>query len=216
MEHGYATASNYKTSILSTIKAHDLTQYDIGVFDGTIEPITEPQYTDAICNELGTATGDWANWKQYDELWKNTPIGNSTVGKIGCAMTAVAMQIMRSGVATTLGANFNPGTFALELAKLGGFDSKGNINWSVVSKIAPGFQWTGDREYGNISPSNINSLVNQGYYVILNVKNGRHWVAVDRVEGDKIYMFDSGSGGTEVGQTYGLNSVVGYTLYKKG
>ena len=213
---GYASASNYEKIIASVINTYDLTQYDIGQFDGTIDPITDQQYTNAICNELGTSTGDWANWKQYDPAWKSVPLGPSTVGAIGCAMTSVAIQIARSGVSTTLGADFNPGTFAQALTRVGGFDSRGNISWSSVTNIAPSFNWTGTRAHGSISPSTIDSLVKQGYYVILNVKNGRHWVAVDRVEGNKIYMFDPGSGGTEVGQTYGLNSVVGYTTYRKG
>ena len=213
---GYASASNYEKSISSVINTYNLTQYDIGSFDGTIDPITDPQYTNAICNELGTSTGDWANWKQYDPKWKSVPLGPSTVGAIGCAMTSVAIQIARSGVSTTLGADFNPGTFAQALTQVGGFDSRGNIDWYSVTKIAPSFHWTGTRVYGSVSPSTIDSLIQQGYYVILNVKNGRHWVAVDRVEGNKIYMFDPGSGGTEVGQTYGLSSVVGYTTYRKG
>lgn len=213
---GYASASNYKSTLLSVINTYNLTSYDIGSFNGTIDPITNPQYTNAICNELGASTGDWANWKQYDPAWKNVPLGPSTVGAIGCAMTSVSIQIARSGVSTTLGADFNPGTFALALRGVGGFDKKGNINWSSVSNIAPSFQWTGTRAQGYTSPSTIDSLIKQGYYVILNVKNGRHWVAVDRVEGNKIFMFDPGSGGTEVGQTYGLNSIVGYTTYRKG
>lgn len=213
---GYASASNYEKTISSVINTYNLTQYDIGNFDGTIDPITDPQYTNAICNELGASTGDWANWKQYDPKWKSVPLGPSTVGAIGCAMTSVAIQIARSGVSTTLGADFNPGTFAQALTQVGGFDSRGNIDWSSVTKIAPSFHWTGTRVYGSVSPSTIDSLIQQGYYVILNVKNGRHWVAVDRVEGNKIYMFDPGSGGTEVGQTYGLSSVVGYTTYRKG
>lgn len=213
---GYASASNYEKTISSVINTYNLTQYDIGSFDGSIDPITNPQYTNAICNELGTSTGDWANWKQYDSKWKNVPLGPSTVGTIGCAMTSVAIQIARSGVSTTLGADFNPGTFARALTQVGGFDEKGNIDWNSVTKIAPSFHWTGTRVYGSIGPGTVESLINQGYYVILNVKNGRHWVAVDRVEGNKIYMFDPGSGGTEVGQTYGLNSIVGYTTYRKG
>lgn len=212
---GYASASNYKSTILSTIKNNELTQYDIGSFSGVINPFTEPQFTSAICNELGVSSGEWSNWKQYNPTWGGVALGPKTVGQIGCAMTSVAMQIMRSGVQTTLGADFNPGTFASALAKVGGFDAKGNINWGAVSKIAPGFQWTG-RVRNGVDSNTIGELVSQGYYVILNVKNGRHWVAVDRVEGNKIYMYDPGSGGTEVGQTYGLNSIVGYTTYRKG
>lgn len=213
VSHGYASDSSYKKKIMNIIADYDLTQYDIGTWDGSINPVTDPEYNDQICAP-GTATGDWANWKQYDPAWKNVPLGPSTVGAIGCAMTSISIQIMRSGVSTTLGANFNPGTFAQELTRIGGFDSRGNIYWAKVTEIAPGFNFV--RRGNTKSVNEIASYVNQGYYVILNVKNGKHWVAVDRVEGNKIYMFDPGSGGTEVGQTYGLESIVGYALYKRG
>ncbi len=215
VDKGYASAQNYKSTLSATILNNNLVQYDIGSFSGTVTPVTDIQFSNNLCNELGMASGDWQNWKQYDPAWASVPLGPSTVGKIGCAMTSVAMQIMRSGVSTTLGADFNPGTFAQALRQVGGFDSRGNINWGAVSNIAPGFKWTG-RVRSGVDPGTIGDLVSQGYYVILNVKNGRHWVAVDRVEGNKIYMYDPGSGGTEVGQTYGLSSIVGYTTYRKG
>ena len=130
-------------------------------------------------------------------------------------MTSVCIQIMRSGVSTTLGFNFNPGTFAQEMTSIGGFDQRGNIYWAKATSIASGFSFV-NAVRRKAGPSELANLVNQGYYIILNVKNGRHWVAVDRVENNKIYMFDPGSPGTEVGETYGLDSIVGYVYYKKG
>ncbi len=212
---GYATASTYQSTLLGVIKDNDLTQYDIGVWNGTITEITDNQYTDAICYYGGGSMGDWATWKQTDPRWKDTPFGNTTLGPHGCAVTSVAIQIMRSGVSTTLGSNFNPGTFATALDKAGGFDSRSFIQWGMVEKIAPSFKFSG-REHLPPQISQLESYINQGYYIILNVKNGAHWVAVDRIEGNKIHMFDSGSTGTEVGATYGLNTIVGYALYKVG
>ena len=142
------------------------------------------------------------------------PLGNKTVGEIGCAMTSVCIQIMRSGASILLDEEFNPGTFAQRMTAINGFDRIGNIYWDKVSSIAPDFQFV-NRVTKNAQPSEISNLVDQGYYVILNVKNGRHWVAVDRVENNKIYMLDPGSEGTEVGETYGLGSIVGYAYYRK-
>lgn len=215
IDNGYATASNYRSSILSTIKNNNLEQYDIGTWNGSIDPIEGQLYTDRTCNVAGGGyAGEWDSWKQDDSRWSDVPIGNKTVGEIGCATTAVAILAKRSGLPTTIDPNFNPGTFAKELAKVGGY--YGNLlNWGAVSKIVPGYSYAGG-EQKKVGPSEVAAFINQGYDVVLNVKYGNHFVAVDRVEGDAIYMFDSGSGGNEVGHTYGLGSIVGYRLFKKG
>lgn len=215
VDNGYATASNYKSTILSTISAHNLEQYDIGTWSGTIDPIEGTTYTNRICNVAGGGyAGEWDSWKQDDPNWKDVPIGDKTLGEIGCAATSLAILAKRSGLPTTIDSNFNPGTFVKELAKVGGFEGR-LLNWGAVSKIVPGYNYAGG-DQAKVGPSEVAAFINQGYDVILNVKNGNHFVAIDRVEGDKIYMFDSGSGGNEVGHTYGLNSIVGYRLFRKG
>lgn len=215
--HGYATDAKYKDKITTVITSYNLSDYDIGTFSGTYQDVTDNTFVNSLCYGDGVVTyaGEFTSWKQYDSRWKSVKLGTSTVGKIGCAMTSVTIQILRSGVNNILGNNLNPGTFATTLTELGGFTADGSIYWSSVAKIAPNFQFV-NAIRGHASPSEIAEKVNSGYFVILNVKNGRHWVAVDRVEGDKIYMFDPGSGGNEVGQTYGINSIVGYVYYKRG
>lgn len=217
VSHGYATDPKYKEKIINVISTNNLASYDIGTFSGTYQDISQNSFVNNICSGDGVVTyaGEFTSWKQYDARWKTVKLGTSTVGKIGCAMTSVTIQILRAGVENILGANLNPGTFATTLTDLGGFTPGGGIYWASAAKIAPNFQFVDAiRRYA--PPSEIAQKVNQGYFVILNVKNGRHWVAVDRVEGDKIYMFDPGSGGNEVGNVYGLNSIVGYVYYRRG
>lgn len=213
-DHGYATDPNYVSKILNVIKTYNLSQYDIGTWDGTTTSYDSPTYNNQICYNGGsTNSGTFTSWKQYDSQWSNVRLGNKTVGKIGCAMTSVAIQIMRSGSPLSI-EEFNPGTFAQALTKAGGFDAAGNITWSAVERIAPNFKFV-DRVNHRPSLQELNNLVSQGYYVILNVKYGRHWIAIDSVDvaNNKIYMFDPGSPGTEVGETYGLNSVQRYVYY---
>lgn len=215
-DHGYATDPNYVSKILNVIKTYNLSQYDIGTWDGTTTSYDSPTYNNQICYNGGsTNSGTFTSWKQYDSQWSNVRLGNKTVGKIGCAMTSVAIQIMRSGSPLSI-EEFNPGTFAQELTKAGGFDAAGNITWSAVERIAPNFKFV-DRVNHRPSLQELNNLVSQGYYVILNVKYGRHWVAIDSVDvaNKKIYMFDPGSPGTEVGETYGLNSIQRYVYYRR-
>ncbi len=215
-DHGYATDPNYVSKILNVIKTYNLSQYDIGTWDGTTTSYDSPTYNNKICYNGGsTNSGTFTSWKQYDSQWSNVRLGNKTVGKIGCAMTSVAIQIMRSGSPLSI-EEFNPGTFAQALTKAGGFDAAGNIAWSAVERIAPNFKFV-DRVNHRPSLQELNNLVSQGYYVILNVKYGRHWVAIDSVDvaNNKIYMFDPGSPGTEVGETYGLNSIQRYVYYRR-
>lgn len=215
-DHGYATDPNYVSKILNVIKTYNLSQYDIGTWDGTTTSYDSPTYNNQICYNGGsTNSGTFTSWKQYDSQWSNVRLGNKTVGKIGCAMTSVAIQIMRSGSPLSI-EEFNPGTFAQALTKAGGFDAAGNITWSAVERIAPNFKFV-DRVNHRPSLQELNNLVSQGYYIILNVKYGRHWVAIDSVDvaNNKIYMFDPGSPGTEVGETYGLNSIQRYVYYRR-
>lgn len=220
-DHGYATDPNYVSKILNVIKTYNLSQYDIGTWDGTTTSYDSPTYNNQICYNGGsTNSGTFTSWKQKDSAWSNVKLGNRTVGAIGCAMTSVAIQIMRSGSPVSI-EDFNPGTFAEALTKAGGFDAAGNISWDAVERIAPNFKYVDMvPQKGKIhhpTLQELDNLVSQGYYVILNVKYGGHWVAIDSVDvaNNKIYMFDPGSPGTEVGETYGLNSIQRYVYYRR-
>ena len=151
-----------------------------------------------LASECIGTPGGWSNWKQANSPWSSLKIGSKTIGQVGCLMTSVAIQIARSGVYTTLGANFDPGTFMQAHKNNGGF-SGNSFNWDVTG-VAPNFKYKGKVGANNSSAaSTISNYVSQGYYVILNLHHpGEHHVAVDHVEGNKIYMFDPGNYGTEV------------------
>ena len=214
--HGYATDSGYVNKILNMIDKYNLSDYDIGEWNGTVpeEPST-PQYTEDICVHTGSesvAIGDWRNWKQCDKPWGPQKIGGSTICGVGCAATSVSILIAKSGTYTTLGANFNPGTFVQEHKKHGGFYGD-NIKWDVTD-VAPNFRLVG-RYFGGITVSQVANYVNSGHYVILNVKHGGHFVAVDYVSGNKIHIIDPGYNRTIIPGDYTLSEIVGYVVYRK-
>jgi len=225
----YATAGGYADTVMGKVKKYNLTQYDIGEWDGEYVEITEPQYTSNICYNLGGfyggGYGDWANWLQGDSRWSGLYIDTKTIGEVGCALTSVAVQIARSGVGTTIGADFNPGTFMQAHKANGGFTNccdkngcsvtKNCISWNV-SDVAPNFQYEDYVSFESISQ--ISSLVDQGYYLVLSVKNGGHWVAVDKVVGDTVYIYDSAlRGGVRytTANQYGVNTFGRIIKYKK-
>ena len=169
-----------------------------------------------LASECIGTPGDWSNWKQANSPWSKLYIGNKTIGQVGCLMTSVAIQIARSGVYTTLGANFDPGTF-MEAHKANGGFSGNSFNWDVTG-VAPNFKYDGKIDANNSNAaSKIADYINQGYYVILNLHHpGEHHVAVDRVEGGNIYMFDPGNYGTEVFSASwgGKLTIDSFSLYK--
>ena len=178
----------------------------------------------ASCNSSGSAScggasGDFANWKQKGETWSNIKIGTSgrTIGEIGCNVTSVAMLIAKSGVSTTI-SNFNPGTFVEELNKIGGFDV-GDLKYYPVSKIAPSFQYQNSINVeGMTREQKLNTLkkiLDEGNtYVIAEVGESQHWVAVDSISGDSIKMMDPGSKATDMWTEYNWANTSMFVYFK--
>jgi mannosyl-glycoprotein endo-beta-N-acetylglucosaminidase len=114
----------------------------------------------------------------------------------GCAVTAVAMLMVHSGSVTD--SSFTPGTFCTFLSNNGGLSSQGDISWSAATKLASSFTFEG---YGALTSSTesgktseIKNYLDAGYYLAVSVKNGGHWVAVDRVENGVVYVMDPATG----------------------
>lgn len=156
-----------------------------------------------VCNK---ATGDYTQWKQLTSLgapWGEVVIGNNkTINQIGCLVTSVSIQIARSGVPLqNINGEFNPGTF-VEAIKPEGFASGVNFVWNSITKVAPTFKYQPDSSayFGGMTKAQkaakVKELINQGCYLVMEVKSGcggEHWVAVDYVEGDEVYMMDPAS-----------------------
>ena len=199
---------------------YDYTDILVDIYGSGVE-ITEPNCT--------SATGDWANWKQYDESWSNVPIGTSgkNIKQIGCLATSVSMLIAKSGVLNSSsnsllsGDDFNPGTFVQTLNNNSGFTSGGALNWYSVTNIIPNFEFIGKTSLSGMSKSNkletISSKLNAGYYCTVEVKGstGQHWVAIDRVEGDTIYMYDPASTSNNMWTQYNWSNTRGMGRRKR-
>jgi len=167
-------------------------------------------------------SGDFSGWKQCGAPWSNIVIGDGkTICDIGCLATAVSIQIARSGVPIqNVSGEFNPGTF-VQAIKPDGFiyyDSNGNavpggtlFVYNSVSKVAPTFKYQGDLHISltgktrSQKASEIRKMIQQGCYVVMEVKGGgggQHWVAVDRVDGDTVYMMDPASNEVDAWKQY--------------
>ena len=165
------------------------------------------------------ASGDYSNWKQKDPRWSGTRIGTCTLGKVGCLITSISIQVARSGAKTSL-TNFNPGTFAQALNSNGGVASNCNfMGVNYVKKIVPSItQASNDNIYGYSKAQVLSYLrqkIESGCYMVLEVKGhgtrsstGQHWVAVDDISTKnsnytKLFMWDPATKSTDLFAKYG-------------
>ena len=167
--------------------------------------------------------GEYVNWRQTDPSWANIKIGNtnSTIGKIGCLVTSIAILIEKSGANTTI-SPFNPGTFVEALNKNNGFDSGGNLQYVAVNKAVPGFSYVGNVNLRGKTRSEKLALItqyfNQGYFITTEVKGAtpgnQHWVAVTGVDSINVMIVDPASSQTIMWNAYEVSKTSQFNYFK--
>lgn len=168
-------------------------------------------------------SGEYVNWRQTDPSWSNIKIGNtnSTIGKIGCLVTSIAILIEKSGVNTTI-SPFNPGTFVEALNNNNGFDSGGNLQYAAVKKAVPGFSYVGNVNLRGKTRSEKLALItqyfNQGYFITAEVKGAtpgnQHWVAVTGVDSINVMIVDPASSQTIMWNAYEVSKTSQFNYFK--
>lgn len=165
------------------------------------------------------ASTDYKTWLQSDPEWGSIHLGTSdyTMKSSGCLVTSIAMLICHTGSADP--SSFTPGTLVNYLNDNGGFTSGGALYWEKVNGAADGFSLVNYK----ISLSNMTQAektaemkeyLDAGDAVIISVKNGGHWVALDRIEGNTVYMMDPASSSTDLYGTYDVDGVDRLAIYK--
>lgn len=147
-----------------------------------------------------TSSGEWRSWKQCGENWGNklVPTSNSTMCQIGCVITSVTIQIVRSGTKTTK-SNVDPWVAAQTFS----FQSGGLFLWGSTTNLAPNFVYYTFLPFSGMNKSSIVDMLSKydlnKYYMILSVRRTsnpsyRHYVALDYVDTNtkSIYIFDPG------------------------
>lgn len=149
----------------------------------------------------------YLKWKQYEGAWKNIHIGCGTMKQCGCLLTAVSIQIANSGTAKS--SSFTPTTFVNTVKNNNGLTSSGTFKWTGWSKVAPKFEYVGQKTLTGNQAQKANQLkqyLEQGYYPVAEVKAGgcgQHWVAIISVKGSEITIADPGYPKTKLnGSTY--------------
>lgn len=167
------------------------------------------------------ANGEYRTWKQSDPRWGSIRLGGSseTISQSGCAVTSVAMLLVKAGYFEET--DFDPGVFCNFMNSNGGLDGYGNIYWGVVSKLVPDFAFCGTAYlYGSTEEektAEIKSYLDQGYYLVADVRYSGHWVAVDRVENGTVYMIDPARNTSDIMfDQYDFHGSTRVKMYKTG
>ena len=166
-------------------------------------------------------TGEYKTWKQSDSRWGGLYLGSSreTVSMSGCALTSLASLIVKAGYFDE--SEFNPGIFCEFLNRNGGFSAYGDIYWGAVSKLIPDFTFVSTAYlYGSSAAektAEIQSYLDQGYYIISDVRYSGHWVAIDRVENGIVYDIDpAGNTSDKMFEQYSFEGATRLKLFRKG
>ncbi len=157
----------------------------------------------AVYNGTNYST-DYTTWRQGDPAWGNTPLGDlHTFGGSGCLISSIAVLMCHSGAYDP--AQLNPGSLRDWL------DKQGYISHSQTSSqdallsfgqmtynTSPRFYFTNQEFFSTDTPmaevaAKVSALQASGYYVIGRVKHSGHFVALDKVVGEDVKIFDSGA-----------------------
>ncbi len=164
------------------------------------------------------AAAEYRTWLQSDPRWGSITFGTSdTISKSGCAITSIAKLMVHSGSVADNTAVFNPGIFCTWLKNNGGLTSQGWIVWSAVDDYNGKFTYQGAATLSGTKAqkaATIASYIKDGCVVVAMVKNGGHYVAVDKVEGSTVYIMDPANTGYTNLFSYDADGVTKIQIYK--
>ena len=158
----------------------------------------------------------YQNWKQYDPRWGSVVLTNKTMKQVGCLATSVAMLAVRAGLRG--GDCFDPGVFACEMKKAGGFNWDDDLVWEAIPKAVPGL--TAETPWARLDgaqaekTAQLKGYLDKGYQVAVAVKHGGHWVALRSVAGGRAVMMDPGSTATDLFAKYPAAGVTRVALLR--
>lgn len=173
---------------------------------------------------------DIPKFNQWDHEWTTRKIGNTnlTLGRWGCAITAIAAGLKLFGITET------PETANRKLKAVDGFTSDGSLYWKAINRAWPTAHWhvrnttTNDKNPRHqkqtigAAMTKIYRALDAGQIVLLNVDNvnndGRsdHWViATGRNAKEQLGIMNPDGGQHELfSKRYGdpLKGIYGYAI----
>lgn len=193
-----------------------------------LEEITSDEFNNlwsAVIYGTYEYNDELADWKQTNKDWSDIKLGttNSTIGDIGCLVTSIAVLIKKSNVPTNDIYPFNPSTFVIALNNSYGFDEKGNLQYSAISKVVPKFVYQGTVNLNGKTRTEklyeLTKYLEMGYYISAEVygttQNNQHWVAIDNISNNTIIMYDPASSATNMWDKYNWSKTSQFIYFSK-
>jgi len=171
-----------------------------------------------LCTVPIAAAGDtpYYEWKQYDPRWGGLALTNKTMKQVGCLATSIAMLAVHAGLRDQN--CFDPGVFAAEMKKAGGFDGDDDLVWEAIPRAVPGLAaeslWECLEGTQAEKTEQLKGYLDQGCLVAVAVRNGGHWVALRSVSGGKAVMMNPGGPATDLFGTYPATGVTRAALLR--
>lgn len=151
------------------------------------------------------AKEDCRTWRQSDERWSNYPIGRSgsTIGGIGCYLTASLVAIKMAGNASP---DSQPLEFVEWLNANGGFGPAGDLYWQPVytyvrqcagSEVQILYRDISEGIFSSVIAGKttwkdkINALSSAGYYCLVHFSRGHYVLATGQDENGDVLIFDA-------------------------
>lgn len=162
-------------------------------------------YIPSIGSLRTSAAEDYRQWVQMDARWGSVKLGSSseTMSSAGCLVTSLAMLAVHSGSKSV--DNFSPLTLVNTFNSLNAFDRYGSIaSWASVTKAIPDvsfvmkYTFTSSTKSGKAAE--MKALSDKGYYLVC--FTGGHWVFIDSIVGDTVYMMDPAKKDTVLFDSY--------------
>jgi len=148
-------------------------------------------------------------WKQYDPRWASQALGGKTMKQVGCLATSVAILAVQAGLKNE--EDFDPGVFAADMKKAGGFTPGSDLVWDKIPVAVPGLYaenpWAALRGTKEEKLAALKAYLDTGRHVIVAVKSGTHWVALREVSGGAAVMMDPGGTQTDLFACYAPSGV---------
>ena len=143
-------------------------------------------------------------WKQYDSRWASSVLTTKTMKQVGCLATSIAMLAVQAGLRDE--ASFDPGVFAADMKKAGGFNGDDDLVWEAIPTAVPGLMaetpWARLDGAEAEKTALLKGYLDAGYQVAVAVRNGGHWVALRAITGGRAVMMDPACAATDLFTKY--------------
>jgi hypothetical protein len=182
---------------------------------GTVEQYIEHwnQFMGGSQNHPPAAARNYQMFGQAQKEWaKDIMAGTTTLQNSGCVVSSIAMALRTAGISVD-GEDCTPGALNKFIADNKGYASGSLLIWSTINKL-PRVTWQGKHK---VNHGTIRKLLADGSNaLIMNVKNGEHWVLVESPATDSsgTYVCCDPGNGSGVRKAYSLKEVKDLSVYR--